>query len=320
MLTRPRRRTEAATVVAMLWLALFAAVVAPAVEPAGIARAAREVIAAEAGRTLSDPALDACRATPQAPGLAALPCRLALVGTLVKAAPTSAAALAARRALLTDVVDAAQWASAHEPDRPVPGLRRMRLDAHRRACGVAFDGVAGLEAVTDPALVADARAAASAMRARACDCALRTVSLAVGADAPPDAQAEIQGLLTGQRCMLATAQPTITTPRGPGVLSRGSVVVQKAAAAASPAGRMLAFAESRTVELQRCTDKGVEAGRITDAVKLDRCACGVIGRWKLPLTKDEGRVEVALPLGEGVMLPLVIDGGAVTTCGPAQAG
>ena len=146
------------------------------------------------------------------------------------------------------------------------------------------------------------------------------MSLAVGADAPPDAQAEIQGLLTGQRCMLATDQPTITAPRGPGVLSRGSVVVQKAAAAASPAGRMLAFAESRTVELQRCIDKGVKAGRITDAVKLDRCACGVIGRWQLPLTKDEGRVELALPLGEGVLLPLVVEGGAVTTCGPARAG
>jgi hypothetical protein len=308
----------AATVVVMLWLALLAAAAAPAAEPAGIARAAKGVAAAETAAILWDPALEACRAAPRAPGLAALPCRLALVGTLVRTSPTSAAELKARQALLTDVLDAAAWVSAWEPDRPMPGLRRNRLDAHRRACVVAFDGVTSLEAVNTPALQADARATAAPLRAGACACAQRTVSLAVGADAPPDEQAEIQGLLTSHRCLLAADQPTTAPPRGPDDLSRGSAVTQKAAAAASPAGRLQSFSESRRVELQRCIDKGMSGGRIVDAEKLDRCACGVVGRWKLPLTKQDPRTGVELPLEGGVILPVVVEGGAVTSCGPAR--
>jgi len=305
----------------MLWLALFAAVATPSTptaEPAGIARAACAVAAAEAAAALADPALEACRDAPRAPGLAALPCRLALVGTLVRASPTSAPEVKARQALLTDVLEAAAWVSAWEPDRPMPGLRRNRLDAHRRGCAVAFEGVASLDAVTTPGLQADARAAAATLRVGACACAQRTMSLAVGADAPPDEQAEIQGLLTSQRCLLAADQPSAAAPRGPDGLSRGSAVTQKAAAAASPAGRLLAFAESRRVELQRCIDKGLSGGRIIDAEKLDRCACGVVGRWKLPLTKQDPRTDVELPLADGVHLPVVVEGGAITTCGPAR--
>lgn len=303
----------------MLWLALFAAVAAPTAEPAGIARAARSVGAAEATAILADPALEACRQAPRAAGIAALPCRLALIAPLVKAPPASPAELKARQALLADVLDAAAWVSAWEPDRPLPGLRRARLDGHRRACSVAFDGATSLDAVTVAAIQGEARAAAAALRTRACECAQRTVGLAVGADAPPDEQAGIQGILTSQRCLLAAEQPATAPPRGPDDLSRGSAVTQKAAAAASPAGRLLAFAESRSVELQRCTDKGVTAGRITDAAKLDRCACGVVGRWKLPLKKDDGRVEADLPLGAGVLLPVVVDAGAIVSCGPARA-
>lgn len=308
----------AARVVGMLWVVFLAAAAAPAAEPAGIARAARGVDAAEAATILAAPALEACRAAPRTPGITALPCRLALVGTLVRASPTSATELKAHQALLTDVLDAAAWVSAWEPDRPVPGMRRNRLDAHRRACGVAFDGVARLEGVTAPDLLADARSAGATLRAGACACAQRTVSLAVGADAPPDEQAEIQGLITSQRCLLTTDQPSTAPPRGPDDLSRGSAITQQAAAAATPAGRLLAFADSRRVELQRCIDKGMSGGRIVAAEKLERCACGVVARWKLPLTKQDPRIEVELPLTDGARLPLVIDGGVVTTCGPVR--
>jgi rhodanese-related sulfurtransferase len=303
----------------MLWVALFAAVAAPTAEPVGIARAARAVDAATVTATLADPVFEACRADPRAAGLVALPCRLALVATLLRAPPATPAELKARQALLADVVDAAAWASEHVPDRPTPGLRRARLDAHRRACEVLFDGAASFDAVTTPSLQAEARAAAAALRERACSCAQRTVTLAVGADAPPDEQAEVQAVLTGQRCFLGADAPVAVPPRGPDDLSRGSVTTRKAAAAASPAGRLLAFAATRTVELQRCTEKGIAGGRITDAPRLDRCACGVVTRWKLPLQKSDGRVEAELPLADGVVLPVVVDAGAVVSCGPARA-
>ncbi len=176
-----------------------------------------------------------------------------------------------------------------------------------------------MDAPMTGALKVEAHAAAATAHIRACACAERTVTLAISADAPPDEQAHVQGLITSQRCFLASDAPTTSTPRGPSGLSQGSAVTQVAAAAASPAGRLTAFAESRAVELQRCTDKGIANGRITDAPKLDRCACGVVSRWKLPLGTDDGRVAVDLALGEGVVLPVVVEGGAVATCGPARS-
>jgi hypothetical protein len=301
----------------MLSLLLLAAVTSPMAEPPGLARAARGLDPARATNALADAAFDACRAEPFAPGIGALPCRLALVGALVRSPPTSAAELTQRQAMLADLADAAAWAAEHTPEHPQQGLRRTRLDAQRRACSLIFEGAAVLDTTTTT-LKADAHAAATSARTRACACAERTVTLAISADAPPDEQAQVQGVITSQRCFLNGDAPTTSTPRGPGGFARGSAVAQVAAAAASPAGRLTSFAESRTVELQRCTDKGIVDGAIADGAKLDRCACGVVSRWKLPLGKDDGRVAADLPLAEGVVLPVVVEAGKVTTCGPAR--
>ncbi len=302
----------------MLSLVILAAVASSSVEPPGLGRTARGVDKAVASQALRDAAFDACRADPMAPGLVALPCRLALVGTLIRTPMTSSTELPQRQLILGEIADAASWASEHTPDRPQSGLRRARLDAHRRACALIFEGAAALDVPTMPALKAEAHAVATSARARACACAERTVTLAISADAPPNEQALVQGIITSQRCFLANDTPTTSTPRGPSGLSQGSAVTQVAAAAASPGGRITAFAESRAVELQRCTDKGIENGRITDGPKLDRCACGVVSRWKLPLSKDDGRVAVELSLSEGVVLPVVVDAGTISTCGPAR--
>jgi hypothetical protein len=82
----------------------------------------------------------------------------------------------------------------------------------------------------------------------------------------------------------------------------------------------VALAEGRQLELSRCTDKGVDRGAIKDVDKLTKCACGVAKRWALPFKATDPRVEANLPLMTGIVLPVVVDGGAITICGPAAAG
>jgi hypothetical protein len=304
----------------MFWVAVLAVVAAA--EPPAIARAVRAVPAATIEAALADPALEGCRGQVQQEGIDSLPCRLGVIGTVVREPVGSAAALKARRGLLADVLQAAAWARSYETDRPAPGLRRTRLEAHKRSCAIVFDGATVLDGVlaTEP-FHAEARTAARLLRAEACDCARQTVGLAVAADAPPAEQAEIQGVVTSQRCLMASDEPGAQGPKGPDGLARASGSTQRAAAAAAPAGRLVALAEGRAVEFTRCTDKGLGAdGRIADVDVLSRCACGVVKRWRLPVDKEAGRVEAALPLARGVVLPVVVDGGAVVDCGPARAG
>lgn len=282
----------------------------------------RAVPPAVVDAALADPALDTCRARVSQPGIDGLPCRLAVIAAVVKEPVKTAPDLKARRALLADVLRAAAWAQSYEADQPLPGLRRTRLEAHKRACGIVFDGATVLDGVIgSDAIHREARTAARLLRAEGCACAQQTVGLAVGADAPPAEQAEVQGVVTSQRCLIAGNEPGDVGPRGPDGLSRGSASTQRVAAAAAPAGRLIAFAEGRAVEMARCTDKGLRPdGGIADVEVLTRCACSVVKRWRLPLGKDAGRVPADLPLAAGVVLPIVVDGGVMTDCGPARAG
>jgi hypothetical protein len=317
----------------MLWFVALAVVaVAPAAgpptgEPAGIGRVVRGASAATVEAALADTSLEACRGSVKSAAIDNLPCRLAVVAAQARAAKlTTAAELKARQDLITDVLAAATWASSYAPVQSAPGLRRTRLDAHKRACTIVFDGIAGLESVPPASpIAATARTVLTgspplgSLREQACACATRTASLAVGADAPSDEQAEVQGVLTTQRCFLAGGAPTTGGRKGPEGFGLGSAATKDLAEETSPAGRLIAMAEGRQLELSRCTDKGVDKGVIKDATKLTTCACGVVKRWSLPFAKSDPRVEANLPLVAGVHLPVVVEAGVISSCGPAAA-
>ena len=311
----------------MYLIVAFAVAVAAPVEPAGIGRLVRGASPAVVNSALASPQLDACRPSVKSADIDNLPCRLAVVAALADAMQlTTAAELKVRQDVVSDVLAAASWASAYAPSAPAPGLRRTRLEAHKRACAIVFDAVVDLEAVPAGApLKADAeqvlagRPPGGGLREQACTCATRTASLALSADASPDEQAEIQGVLSAQRCFMGIERAITVGRKGPEGFSLGSAVTRELAAAASPAGRLVAVAEGRQLELSRCTDKGVDHGAIKDVDKLTKCACGVLKRWALPFKATDPRVEANLPLTTGIVLPVVVDGGAITICGPAAA-
>jgi hypothetical protein len=306
----------------------FAVVAAAPVEPAGIGRLVRGASPAVVSSALASPLLDACRPSMKSADIDNLPCRLAVVAALADAMQvTTAAELKVRQDLVSDVLAAASWASSYTPSVPAPGLRRTRLEAHKRACAIVFDAVVDLEAIAAGAPLKAAAEQVLAghppggrLREQACACASRTASLALSADASPDEQAEIQGVLSAKRCFMDSERAIDVVRKGPEGFSLGSAVTRELTAAASPAGRLVAVAEGRQLELSRCTDKGVERGAIKDVDKLTKCACGVAKRWALPFKASDPRVEANLPLTTGVVLPVVVDGGAITTCGPAAAG
>jgi hypothetical protein len=142
--------------------------------------------------------------------------------------------------------------------------------------------------------------------------------MAVAADAAPDEQAALQRLLTRQRCN-ATGELKIAERKGPtSTFDAGNKELKKVADAASPEGRLIELARGRSVELDRCTDKISPEGRTKDVEKLNACACGVVKRWSLPLKKDEPKATAKLPLAGAVVLPIAVEAGKLTSCGPVE--
>jgi len=312
-------------------------------EPPGVQKAVRAASVDVKDKALADPAFATCKALLASNDLEGLPCRLAVLQAIAKAtAPVSADAVKTRQALVKDALDAADYASTAQSTQPTPGRRRARLNAHRIGCATAFEAVSDLEAIaqSDPAHAAAKEVLAGtpakpapkgapsavSLRAQACACAQRTVSLAVGADASTDEQATLQGIVTSQRCLMGAGGDDLamTGPKGPASLASGASAA--VANAASPAGRLRALAESRAVEFVRCTDKATANGRISNEGRLTTCACNVMkrwagqdgGAWALPLAKTDPKVEADMPIGLGIVVPLTVDQGTVTACGPAQ--
>jgi hypothetical protein len=312
-------------------LVLAAALVllgAPPSEPPGVARMVRGADKALVEKALADAALaDGCKAKLTAGDLAGLHCRLVVVRALAQRPIAAAADVDARAAVARDAVAAGTWVDTWVPKAPEPGLRRLKLDAHKTACDVAFAAVADLEGLqpTSPAAVRAREVvvgvpAAPGLREAACGCARRSTELAVAADAPADEQAALQGLLTRARCNVA-GELKIAERKDPSKgFASGNDDVRAAAEASSPEGRLVELARGRALDLQRCTDKGLTPeGRIKDADKLTTCSCNVVKRWALPLKKDDPKTTARLPLAEGVVLPVTVEAGQLGACGPVEA-
>ena len=288
-------------------------------EPPALMAAVKAVPVATQAEALAHPDLASCAGKVGVGGdITTLPCRLAVVAAGGDGGDPKAA-----RAAIEAALGAAAWVSAYTPTAPSPGLRQTRLASHRAACGIVFRRLAALEGVskddTTHQAVTQALTATPPLREQACDCAKRTAALAVGANASPAEQAEVQGILTTERCFLASREPHASAPKGPEGLSQASGDTQAVAASASPAGRLIALATGRAVEFSRCADKGMKGGAIVDGDKLSRCACNVAKRWALPFRKDDPAVRADVPLAPGAVLPLTVEAGQITACGPAKA-
>jgi hypothetical protein len=307
--------------VASAFAVVVALVAAGPAEPPSLLKTVKAADKVAVDKALAAAGLSSCAASVRSGDIESLACRLVVVAALNKPI-ASESDVKVRREQIGDALAAADYASSlTATEAPSPGLRRARFTAHEQACALAFDGINALQAVPGQhvARAASVRAlTADNLHERACACAQRTMSLAVGADASPDEQARAQGVLTTRQCF-AGGELAITGRKGPGTsFAAGSDATKGMADAGSPAGRLVALATSRAVEMTRCTDKGMKDGKVSDARKLETCACNVVKRWPLPFKKDDPSVSAALPIVAGVELPVVVDKGAVSTCGPLR--
>jgi hypothetical protein len=306
--------------VASTFAVVVALLAAGPAEPPSLLKAVKAADKGAVDKALATAGLSSCASSVRSGDIESLACRLVVVAALNKPI-ASEGDVKARREQIGDALAAADYASSFATEAPSPGLRRARFTAHEQACALAFDGINALQAVPGQhaARAASQRAlTADNLHERACACAQRTMSLAVGADASPDEQARAQGVLTTHQCF-AGGELAITGRKGPGTsFAEGSDATRGMADAGSPAGRLVALATSRAVEMTRCTDKGMKDGKVSDARKLETCACNVVKRWPLPFKKDDPSVSAVLPIVAGVELPVVVDKGAVSVCGPLR--
>lgn len=310
------------------------ALTAVAVEPPGLAKLVKGADKATVEKALKDAdAVERCKGPAlQKADLNGLHCRL-IVGNVGAQKPlVKDVDVDARAAVVADVLGAADHIAAYAPTAPEPGLRRTRFAAHQLACNIAFAAVADLEgmpaefpgaakAKTVVAGVSTSKALpAVGMKDSACACAARTVDLAVGADASPDEQAAVQGILTRQGCHVGDKLKIADRKDPSAALQNADGPLKNVAAANSPEGRLIELAKGRLVEMVRCTDKHVVNNKVKDKDKLATCACGVAKRWPLPLKKDDPKVVARVPLFENgdLVLPLTVEAGAISACGDVE--
>jgi hypothetical protein len=306
-------------------LALLAA---PPEEPAGLGRLVKGADRAVADKALVEAGVaEPCRGRLAASDLAGLHCRLVVARAVAERPVAVTADVNARAAIAFDALSAGAFVDSWVPRGPEPGLRRKKLDAHKVACDVAFAAIADFEALPPShAAAAHARTVIAGappspgLRDAACGCARRSTEMAVAADAPADEQALLQGMITRARCNVAGELKTAERRDPSKGFATGAVDVRAAAEASSPEGRLVELARGRSLELERCTDKGLSPeGRIKDAEKLSSCACGIVKRWALPLKKSDPTAQAKLPLAPGVTLPITVESGQITACGPVEA-
>lgn len=283
-------------------------------EPPGIARVlkgSKQVEEALLAAGVSERCSDAVKTA----DLLGIECRATAAGVIMRKRPLDKPAdVAARAALFADLASGARSVSAWAPLSPPPGLARARFDAHRALS-------AALMVTLDDVTSARARVAAAdawlkltpAPKETACQAAQRSLDLGVGADASLEERGAAQSLLTSHRCFLDESRLNVA-PR-PGLALKDSSDANRVAASTSSTGAIQAYAQSRSMDIERCHKHLDAGGRPTDRAKLEQCACGAIARWKLPAPKQPLTTELAIAGAVAVVVEVAANG-AVARCGP----
>lgn len=274
-------------------------------EPPGLTKAIKRVSTTELQKAVAS---ERCKGSlaPSSTDLLAFECRGAAIAAWMHAQRDPGKAKAdteARVALLADLVAAAGQVSTWAPLSPPPGLARARFDAHRALSAAAMttlnDLISAGVKVDKPA------------KDGACGAAQRSLELAVGADATLEERGTLQALLTSHQCGLDESKLKVE-PK-PGLALKDSADAREVAASTSESGVILAYAQSRSIDLERCEKHLDLAGRPKDAKKLEQCACGAIGRWSLPKPKAATNARVPV-VGKSSVDIEVAPTGAVAKC------
>jgi hypothetical protein len=289
-------------------------------EPAGVGKILKRATAADVDKALAAAGVgERCQALWKAPVASdprALECRAVIAAQLARAKPLAGKAdVDARRALLDDVLAAATQVSTWAPLSPPPGLARARFDAHRGLSAAAIALYNDLAVAADAGTAGAAQALATAPSAKdgACNAAQRSLDLAVGADATLEERGAVQALITSHKCFLDESRLKVE-PK-PGLALKDSADARSVAASTSSAGAILAYAQSRSLDLERCEKHLDPGGRPKDKAKLEQCACGAIARWKLPASQLKEPTTTKLPVvGSSHVQLEVAPTGAVTKC------
>ena len=280
-------------------------------EPAGIASALKK------GKAWHNALDERCKNALTALDLLGMECRATAVAAIVHEHPIAKAAdVHARAALFADVVLAARSVSMWVPLSPPPGLSRARFDTHRSLSAALMMMLDDVESARGRLPQADAwlqGAQGAAPKDAACAAVQRTVDLSVGADASLQERGSAQALLTSHRCFLDDSRLKLE-PK-PGRALKDSVEATQVTAAASPTAAILAYAQSRSLDVTRCEKHLDAAGQPRDKAKLEQCVCTAIGRWKLPAPRQVLTANIPIT-GALVVVVELAPGGAITRCGP----
>lgn len=316
-----------------------AAVLVALVLPAGSALAGRALVEPKAWRsaagTLPKAAVDEAARTAgltdcgpavlQSADVQGLGCRAAAAAaTLAKKPIAKPSDVDAQAAFAAELDAAARSVAELEPlVEPRPGFERRRFEAHRATCRALLGVHDRLSAIAagDPKTKARAEAALASfgpgrrpLKDAACGCVQASVGLARGADASLEETGALQSVLTSRGCFLDETKLKADRRPGGGVPAEAADV----AASRSDEARIVEYARARDVGLERCREKALDAGRLKDPAKLEKCVCGEIGRWKFPARAGGTTITVKLPVVEE-QLAVAVDvdaAGAPAKCGP----
>lgn len=231
--------------------------------------------------------------------------------------------VSARAALHT-----AESLSDYKPLNQPPGLAEQIFVGHQLACAVlmetydALQGVpksddTGLHAYAQKTMADFASTQSTGLHEAACRCTQQSVNLGSAAGASLEQLGGLQQAMTGRSCFLD--QSKVKSERG-GPQTEFAGKAKELAEDSSTEGKLLAYAKSRDLGLERCRSKNVSNGLIKDKARLKQCVCGDIRRWSFP--KEKGRPETKLTI------PIVADlvnvqvnvkaNGQVADCGPLE--
>ena len=295
-------------------------------EPKGITKQAGAANAKDVAAALKAAGLEkSCdRNALKSREIGGLACRLAVYSRVAnRGAVKSEKDVRARADVAKDGLAAAKTVADYKPLARKPGLAENRFFAHREACGAvltAYDAIAAADATADDAtkkaIAEIVGTEKQGLFKDACVCAQKTIALATAANRSVDERGQLQGELTKRGCFLN--REAVKSQRASGPSNDFSGAAGEVAASNTVAARLLDYASARDIDFNRCRDKHVDGTRITAPRKLERCACGEVGRWRFPKERGRPNIEIDVPVVKGqAKLKLKVNApGKVVDCGP----
>ena len=289
-------------------------------EPRGIKNMRKQPASVTKAALASAGLTSECQGRLRTSEIQGLRCRLAIHAHVSeKIAPTSPARLRQRVRMANEAKEVASSIQKWTPLVRKPNLVVHRYQAHKIACMTAMHTHDTLAAIPRTApknlLAARENEAGETLYRKACDCVQASLRLAAKASVPVKEFGKLQGVITSRGCLLDRSKLK-TERKQQRIVFTGTA--KKLAEANSDESRLMAYAETRDIGLQRCRDRDLRGGTIQDKKSLKKCVCGEIGRWRFPKKKGRPDITLTIPLlGKSVGIEITVTPpGRIKTCGP----